>query len=116
MLYSATSLNDGENRDDIVDVPDFVKLAEAYDCVGMRAFTKDEALEAIKKANAINDRPVLIDFRVWKDAMVWPMVPAGASNDEVAYRPGVRPLLSPAAQAKAAAGSTGNSVAAADAA
>ena len=114
--YSATSLNDGENRDDIVDVPDFVKLAEAYDCVGMRAFTKDEALEAIKKANAINDRPVLIDFRVWKDAMVWPMVPAGASNDEVAYRPGVRPLLSPAAQAKAAAGSTGNSVAAADAA
>ena len=114
--YSATSLNDGENRDDIVDVPDFVKLAEAYDCVGMRAFTKDEALEAIKKANAINDRPVLIDFRVWKDAMVWPMVPAGASNDEVAYRPGVRPLLSPDAQAKAAAGSTGNSVAAADAA
>ena len=114
--YSATNLADGENRDDIVDVPDFVKLAEAYDCVGMRAFTKDEAVEAIKKANEINDRPVLIDFRVWKDAMVWPMVPAGASNDEVAYRPGVRPLLSPAAQAKAAASNTGESVAAADAA
>ena len=72
--------------------PDFVKLAEAYGCVGMRAFTKDEAIECIKKANEINDRPVLIDFRVWKDAMVWPMVAAGDSNDNVTYMPGVKPL------------------------
>ena len=73
-------------------LPDFVKLAEAYGCVGMRAFTKDEAIECIKKANEINDRPVLIDFRVWKDAMVWPMVAAGDSNDNVTYMPGVKPL------------------------
>ena len=58
----------------------------------MRAFTKDEAIECIKKANEINDRPVLIDFRVWKDAMVWPMVAAGDSNDNVTYMPGVKPL------------------------
>ena len=90
--YSATNLLDGENTSDIVDVPDFVKLAEAYGCVGMRAFTKDEAIECIKKANEINDRPVLIDFRVWKDAMVWPMVAAGDSNDNVTYMPGVKPL------------------------
>ena len=90
--YSATNLLDGENMSDIVDVPDFVKLAEAYGCVGMRAFTKDEAIKCIKKANEINDRPVLIDFRVWKDAMVWPMVAAGDSNDNVTYMPGVKPL------------------------
>ena len=80
------------NAVDIPDQPDFVKLAEAYGCVGMRAFTKDEAIECIKKANEINDRPVLIDFRVWKDAMVWPMVAAGDSNDNVTYMPGVKPL------------------------
>lgn len=95
--YSQTNLLDGEARadtpaDEFFDVPDFVKLAEAYGCVGMRAFTEDEALEAIRKANEIDDRPVLIDFRVYKDAMVWPMVSAGASNDTVTYRPGVHPL------------------------
>ncbi|MDN6802484.1 MAG: thiamine pyrophosphate-dependent enzyme, partial [Bifidobacterium mongoliense] len=74
------------------DVPDFVTLAQAYGCVGMRARTKEEAVTAIERANAINDRPVLIDFRVWKDAMVWPMIAAGVSNDEVAYRPGINPL------------------------
>lgn len=103
--YSATNLRDGEAHDEasasvepgepIMDVPDFVRLAEAYGCVGMRAFTQEEAVEAIRKANEINDRPVLIDFRVWKDAMVWPMVAAGASNDEVTYRPGIKPLLGP---------------------
>ncbi|MCI1636341.1 acetolactate synthase large subunit [Bifidobacterium sp.] len=94
--YSATNLKDGEQQatpsQDIVDIPDFVKLAEAYGCLGIRAFTKEEALEAIDVANATNDRPVLIDFRVWKDAMVWPMVPAGTSNDSVIYKPGVEPL------------------------
>ena len=95
--YSQTNLLDGEARadtpaDEFFDVPDFVKLAEAYGCVGLRAFTEDEALEAIRKANEIDDRPVLIDFRVYKDAMVWPMVSAGASNDTVTYRPGVHPL------------------------
>lgn len=97
--YSATNLMDGENTTEIVDVPDFVKLAEAYGCVGMRAFTEEEAIEAIKKANEINDRPVLIDFRVWKDAMVWPMVAAGDTNDNVTYMPGIKPLQRPKAAA-----------------
>ena len=93
--YSQTNLADGDSKEsgEFYDVPDFVKLAEAYGCVGLRAFTEDEAIDAINKANEINDRPVLIDFRVWKDAMVWPMVAAGASNNEVAYRPGTQPLL-----------------------
>ena len=93
--YSQTNLADGDSKEsgEFFDVPDFVKLAEAYGCVGLRAFTEDEAIDAINKANEINDRPVLIDFRVWKDAMVWPMVAAGASNNEVAYRPGTQPLL-----------------------
>ena len=93
--YSQTNLADGDSKEggEFFDVPDFVKLAEAYGCVGLRAFTEDEAIDAINKANEINDRPVLIDFRVWKDAMVWPMVAAGASNNEVAYRLGTQPLL-----------------------
>lgn len=61
----------------------------------MRARTKEEAIECIRKANQINDRPVLIDFHVWKDAMVWPMVAAGDSNDNVTYMPGIKPLLNP---------------------
>ena len=102
--YSATNLRDGEahgtegehalaNDSAPLEVPDFIKLAEAYGCVGLRAFTEEEAINAIKQANDINDRPVLIDFRVWKDAMVWPMVAAGASNDEVTYMPGIKPLM-----------------------
>lgn len=92
--YSQTNLADGDSKEsgEFFDVPDFVKLAEAYGCVGLRAFTEDETIDAINKANEINDRPVLIDFRVWKDAMVWPMVAAGASNDEVIYKPGIKPL------------------------
>ena len=96
--YSQTNLLDGEAQEDtpaeqFTDVPDFVKLAEAYGCVGLRAFTEEEAIKAIETANSINDRTVLIDFRVWKDAMVWPMVAAGASNDAVTYRPGTQPLM-----------------------
>lgn len=114
--YAATNLHDGEasqaaaeaaeagNPAEFHDVPDFVKLAEAYGCVGLRAFTQEQALEAIEKANRINDRPVLIDFRVWKDAMVWPMVAAGASNDDVTYRPGTKPLLRGTAQDAPASG------------
>ena len=65
---------------------------EAYGCVGLRARNKQEALEAIEQANSINDRTVIIDFRVWKDAFVWPMVPAGKSNSSVMYRKGITPL------------------------
>nr|WP_196779119.1 acetolactate synthase large subunit [Bifidobacterium choloepi] len=91
--YSATNLDDGEPQGvPMAGVPDFVKLAEAYGCVGLRAFTQEEAIEAINRANEINDRPVLVEFRVWKDALVMPMVAAGASNDDVSYMPGVHPL------------------------
>jgi acetolactate synthase I/II/III large subunit len=78
--YSNTDLNTGH---DTIRVPDFVKLAEAYGCVGLRC-EKDEDLDAtIEQALAINDRPVVVDFVVSRDSMVWPMVPAGVSNSEI---------------------------------
>ncbi|KIZ13967.1 acetolactate synthase large subunit [Streptomyces natalensis] len=72
-------------------VPDFVKLSEAMGCVAMRCESADELDAVIAKANAINDRPVVIDFIVHEDAQVWPMVAAGTSNDEVMAARGVRP-------------------------
>lgn len=63
--------------------PDFVKLAEAYGCVGLRCESPDQVDSVIEKAMAIDDAPVVIDFVVHEDAMVWPMVPAGVSNDEI---------------------------------
>jgi acetolactate synthase-1/2/3 large subunit len=64
-------------------VPDFVKLAEAYGCAGLRCETAAEVDAVIKQAMEINDRPVVIDFIVHRDAMVWPMVAAGTSNDDI---------------------------------
>ncbi len=64
-------------------IPDFVKLADAMGCVGLRAETPDEVDLVIKQALEINDRPVVIDFVVHKDSMVWPMVAAGTSNDDI---------------------------------
>ncbi|HEY7487024.1 MAG TPA: acetolactate synthase large subunit [Streptosporangiaceae bacterium] len=64
-------------------VPDFVKLAEAYGCVGLRCDRADDVDDTIKKAMEINDAPVVIDFVVHKDAMVWPMVAAGTGNDDI---------------------------------
>ncbi len=61
--------------------PDFVKLAEAYGCYGLRADSRDQVDAVIEKAMSLNDAPVVIDFQVHRDAMVWPMVPAGTSND-----------------------------------
>ena len=55
-------------------IPDFVKLAEAYGCVGMRCEKAEDVDATIEKAMAINDRPVVVDFTVHQDAMVWPMV------------------------------------------
>jgi acetolactate synthase-1/2/3 large subunit len=66
-------------------IPDFVKLADAYGCVGLACETPDEVDATIEKAMSINDQPVVVDFRVHRDAMVWPMVAAGASNDEIKY-------------------------------
>jgi acetolactate synthase-1/2/3 large subunit len=64
-------------------IPDFVKLADAMGCVGLRCETKEDVDATIKEAMSINDAPVVIDFSVFRDAMVWPMVAAGASNDEI---------------------------------
>ncbi|MDQ6651088.1 MAG: acetolactate synthase large subunit [Actinomycetota bacterium] len=64
-------------------VPDFVKLAEAMGCVGLRCDTAGDVDATIEKAMAIDDAPVVIDFVVGEDAMVWPMVAAGASNDDI---------------------------------
>ncbi len=62
-------------------VPDFVKLAEAYGCVGLRCERPEDVDATIRAAMEVTDRPVVVDFVVHRDAMVWPMVPAGVSND-----------------------------------
>lgn len=80
--YSNTELNTGHGTE---MVPDFVKLADAYGVSSRRVRTADEVDEAINWALEINDRPVLIDFIVSADAMVWPMVPQGVSNNFVQY-------------------------------
>ncbi len=64
-------------------VPNFQMLAEAMGCVGLKATNEEEMETAIKQALEINDRPVVVEFVVHKDAMVWPMVSAGTSNDEI---------------------------------
>ncbi len=63
--------------------PDFVKLAEAYGCVGLRCERPEDVDATIRAAMEVTDRPVVIDFVVHRDAMVWPMVPAGVSNDAI---------------------------------
>ena len=64
-------------------LPDFVKLAEAMGCAAFRVTDPDKVDETIKTANEINDRPVVVEFVVHTDAMVWPMVAAGTSNDDI---------------------------------
>ncbi|MGN6252107.1 MAG: acetolactate synthase large subunit [Marmoricola sp.] len=66
-------------------VPDFVKLAEAYGAVGLACDSAADVDATIAKAMEIDDVPVVVDFRVHRDAMVWPMVAAGTSNDEIQY-------------------------------
>ena len=86
--YSNTDLNVGVER----QVPDFVALAEAYSMPARRVETAEDVDEAINWALSINDRPVLLDFRVSKDAMVWPMVAAGVSNDDIRFARGMAPI------------------------
>ena len=74
-----------------VRVPDFVKLADALGCVGLRCESKDDVQATIDKAMSINDAPVVVDFVVGADAQVWPMVAAGSSNDDVQAARDVRP-------------------------
>ncbi|GAC1607628.1 MAG: acetolactate synthase large subunit [Mycobacteriales bacterium] len=72
-------------------IPDFVKLADAMGCIGLRCDTKDDVDATIEKAMSVDDAPVVIDFVVGEDAMVWPMVPAGTSNDEILAARDTRP-------------------------
>jgi acetolactate synthase I/II/III large subunit len=69
------------------DLPDYVKWAEAMGCVGIRVESPEEVQPAIDKANTIDDRPVVVDFRVDAGEKVFPMVPAGKSNDELVLPP-----------------------------
>ncbi len=69
------------------DLPDYVRWAEAMGCVGLRVSAPEEVLPAIEKANEIDDRPVVIDFRTDSMEQVFPMVPAGASNDDIVVHP-----------------------------
>jgi acetolactate synthase-1/2/3 large subunit len=73
------------------DVPNYVKLAEAYGAVGLRVDSPEEVDAAIEKAYAIEDRSVVIDFRTDPREGVFPMVPAGASNDDIILGPEFAP-------------------------
>ena len=86
--YSQTDLATHSQR-----IPDFVKLAEALGCVGLRCEREEDVEDVINQARAINDRPVVIDFIVGADAQVWPMVAAGTSNDEIMAARDIRPLF-----------------------
>ncbi len=86
--YSNTELNTGHGSRRI---PDFVKLADAYGCAGLRCERDEDIDDTIRQAMEINDRPVIVDFTVSADAMVWPMVPAGVSNDEIQIAQGMSP-------------------------
>jgi acetolactate synthase I/II/III large subunit len=74
-------------------IPDFVKLAEALGCVGLRCEAEPDVDKVIEQAMEINDQPVVIDFVVGKDAQVWPMVAAGHSNDQIMAACNIRPLF-----------------------
>ncbi|MGX6604075.1 acetolactate synthase large subunit [Micromonosporaceae bacterium Da 78-11] len=86
--YSNTELGTHKHR-----IPDFVKLAEALGCIGLRCESAADVDKTIKAAMEINDAPVVIDFTVGEDAMVWPMVAAGTSNDEIMFARDVRPTF-----------------------
>ncbi|GAA3052608.1 acetolactate synthase large subunit [Kitasatospora albolonga] len=95
--YSNTVLHSGPEHDGIeapaqgTRIPDFVMLSEAMGCVGLRCERPEDLDKVIEQAMAIDDRPVVIDFIVHQDAMVWPMVAAGTSNDEILAARDVRP-------------------------
>src|SRR6266508_1925341 len=74
--YSNTDLHSAQ-------IPDFAKLAEAMGCVGLRCSDRDSGDPTIEKAMAVTDALVVVDFAVHRDAMVWPMVAAGTSNDDI---------------------------------
>jgi acetolactate synthase I/II/III large subunit len=85
--HSFTDLNTGHMGDGTQSrmVPDFVKMADAYGALGIRVTKVEEIDAAITLALETNDRPVVIDFIVSRDAMVWPMVPQGVGNSSIQY-------------------------------
>jgi acetolactate synthase-1/2/3 large subunit len=86
--YSHTDLGTHKHR-----IPDFVLLAEALGCVGLRCESREDVDATIERAMEINDRPVVIDFVVGEDAQVWPMVASGTGNDQIMAARGIRPLF-----------------------
>jgi acetolactate synthase I/II/III large subunit len=91
--YSNTNLHSSKPAEPVrgTRLPDFVKLAEAYGCVGLRCESPADVDAIIEQAMAINDQPVVVDFIVHQDAMVWPMVAAGTSNDDIKHARGIAP-------------------------
>lgn len=89
--YSFTDLHDGAHT---VGIPNFTMLAQAMGCAAIRVEKSSDVDRAIQEAMAINDRPVVVEFVVSPDAMVWPMVAAGTSNDTIEYALGERPDFS----------------------
>lgn len=86
--YSHSDLGTHKHR-----IPDFKLLAESLGCVGLRCESEEDVDSVIQRAMEIDDRPVVIDFVVGKDAQVWPMVAAGTGNDEIMAARGIRPLF-----------------------
>lgn len=86
--YSQTILETHTRR-----IPDFVMLSEALGCAAFRVENEEDIIPTIEKAREINDRPVVVEFVVAKDAQVWPMVPAGTSNSEIMMVKGMYPLV-----------------------
>ncbi len=86
--YSNTDLGSQKHS-----IPDFAALAEALGCAGLRCESAEDVDRVLEQAIAIDDRPVVVDFVVGKDAQVWPMVAAGTSNDEIMAARGIRPLF-----------------------
>ncbi|TQF67170.1 acetolactate synthase large subunit [Rhodococcus spelaei] len=93
LFYDQRYSNTNLGTHGAVRIPDFVKLAEALGCHGIRVEREEDVEAAIREAQSINDKPVVIDFIVGKDAQVWPMVAAGTSNDEIQAARGIRPLF-----------------------
>lgn len=89
--YSQTDLHDGAGT---VGIPNFCQLANAMGCEAIRVEKYADVDRAIRQAMEINDRPVVVEFVVSPDAMVWPMVAAGVSNDDIQYALGERPDFS----------------------
>nr|WP_256985384.1 acetolactate synthase large subunit [Rhodococcus sp. 06-1059B-a] len=86
--YSSVDLATHSRR-----IPDFVKLAEALGCAAFRCENAADVDDVIARARAITDRPVVIDFIVGDDEMVWPMIAAGASNDDIMTAKDLRPIF-----------------------